>query len=260
MAATTKPSAPRTGRALDDDGEAEFGRRRALIELPFRAQGITFTVYGDAQGTERTFPRDPVPRVIPADEWARLEAGLRPRVRAPDLFLEDVHGDQQAIADDVIPRRPVTGNPAYREAVRGVRPRHGAFTQVVGCDLVRDDLNEAPRLEIVPTHLGSESSDEERARCLKRVEADPAAFVAQPIVQLSIHPTYAVDSGRFEPRHVDLRPYVLMGETITLVPGGLTRVALRRGSISISNDSIVWRSSSAGRSRTSLSESQAAAS
>ena len=63
----------------------------------------------------------------------------------------------------------------------------------------------------------------------------PADYIAQPIVKLSRHPTYYADSKRFEPCHIDLRPYILMGEETVIVPGGLTRVALKRGSLVVNS-------------------------
>ena len=122
----------------DGYGASEFNRRRALTELAFKNQGITFTVYGDEQGVERTFPFDPIPRIITAAEWAGLEAGLRQRVRALNLFLADVYGEQSVLNEGVVPKNLVLGNTNYRSAVRGVKLPHGAYTHVVGCDLIRD--------------------------------------------------------------------------------------------------------------------------
>lgn len=75
----------------------EFRRRHQLLDLAFRNQGITFTVYGDAQGTERTFPFDPVPRIIPASEWSHIESGLTQRVRALNAFLTDIYSGAQIL-------------------------------------------------------------------------------------------------------------------------------------------------------------------
>ncbi len=428
--------------------EAEFQRRRALIELVLRNQGITFTVYGDTAGTERAFPFDPFPRIIPADEWAHIEAGLEQRVRALNLFLSDIYGDQEILEAGVVPRHLVLDNENYRTVMRNVDPPHGAWTHVVGCDLIRDHegvyrvlednlrvpsgvsymlanrgvmarsfprllqryavrpisqyaialleslrsltprdtadptvvvltpgqfnsayfehaylaqqmgvelvegrdlyvdegrvwmkttrgreqvdviyrrvdddfldpeafrpdsmlgvpglmevyaegrvalanavgtgvaddkaiyaytpkiiefyLGEKPILPIVPTFLGSdpeqlehmlahaeemvikevggaggygmlvgsEAGERERTEYLAKVRAAPHDYIGQPIVKLSRHPTFYSDSGAFEPCHIDLRPYILVGEDITIVPGGLTRVALRRGSLVVNS-------------------------
>lgn len=434
--------------AFANYGSKEFQRRRALIDLSFRNQGITFTVYNDALGTERTFPFDPMPRVIPAAEWEWLERGLVQRVRALNLFLEDIYHEQEIIRDGVVPPALVLNNPNFRPEMQGVRLPHQAYTHVVGCDLVRDAqgrylvlednmrcpsgvsymltsriamrrsfprlmaeqlvrpvqdyplallaclyslsprdvseptvvlltpgqynsayfehaflaqqmgielvegrdlyiddgrvwmrttrgrqqvdviyrrvdddfldplafrpdsllgvpgllqvyregrvalanavgtgvaddkaiyayvpamiryyLSEDALLPNVTTYLasdpeglalimekseelvikevggsggygmlvGSQASDEERQQYLRNVAAYPHNYIAQPIIQLSTHPTYYHDSGRFEPCHVDLRPYILLGENIQVIPGGLTRVALKRGSLVVNS-------------------------
>ncbi|MDZ7706033.1 MAG: circularly permuted type 2 ATP-grasp protein [Trueperaceae bacterium] len=429
-------------------GAREFDRRRALIDMTFRNQGITFTVYGDQQGTERTFPFDPLPRVIPAAEWAHLERGLTQRVRALNLFLHDIYHDQAILDDEIVPRSLVLNNANFRRAVHDIDLPHNAYTHIVGCDLIRDDegtyrvlednlrnpsgvsymlanrmvmarsfpklmseqqvrpiqdytialletlrslsprevddptivlltpgqynsayfehsflaqqmgielvegrdlfvddgrvwmrttqgrqqvdviyrridddfldpltfredsslgvpglvnvyregrvalanaigtgvaddkalyafvpamiryyLGEEPLIPNVETYLGatdeglammlehpgdlvikevggaggygmligSQSSPEEQQRFLDKVKEDPGNYIAQPIIKLSCHPTYYPDSHSFEPCHVDLRPYILVGEDITVIPGGLTRVALKRGSLVVNS-------------------------
>ncbi len=83
--------------------------------------------------------------------------------------------------------------------------------------------------------VGSESDEEARRDYLEGVRANPHNYIAQPIIQLSSHPTYYADTGVFEPCHVDLRPYILWGATPTVMPGGLTRVALKRGSLVVNS-------------------------
>jgi uncharacterized circularly permuted ATP-grasp superfamily protein len=83
--------------------------------------------------------------------------------------------------------------------------------------------------------VGSEADDETIHTFLDTVRADPSNYIAQPIITLSQHPTYYADEDRFEACHVDLRPYILVGEDITVVPGGLTRVALKRGSLVVNS-------------------------
>lgn len=413
-----------------------------------RNQGITFTVYGDTQGTERPFPFDPFPRVIPASEWEGLERGLLQRVRALNLFLHDIYHDQEILKEGRIPEVLVKENPNFRARMLGVTLPHGAYTHVVGCDLIRDAegqyrvlednlrspsgvsymlanravmarsfpklmmrqrvrpithyttalfetlqslsprdigeptvvvltpgqynsayyehsylaqqmgvelvegrdlfvadgrvwmrttrgrqqvdviyrridddfldphafrpdstlgvpglmevykegrvalanavgtgvaddkamyayvpemiryyLNEKPIIPNVETYLGadpemleficaqapelvikevggaggygmlvgSEASPELCRRFVEGVRKNPHNYIAQPIVQLSSHPTYYPDTGVFEPCHVDLRPYILWGETPAVMPGGLTRVALKRGSLVVNS-------------------------
>jgi uncharacterized circularly permuted ATP-grasp superfamily protein len=81
--------------------------------------------------------------------------------------------------------------------------------------------------------IGPQSSAVERALMRERVMADPRNYIAQPVLALSTAPCFI--DGAIEPRHVDLRPYVLFGEKVTIAPGGLTRVALRKGSLVVNS-------------------------
>ena len=432
---------------LERLGISEFERRRAMLDVAFRNQGITFTVYGDAEGTERTFPFDPVPRIIPASEWAALEAGLKQRVTALNAFLRDVYSEGQILKDHVIPAELVYTASNFQREVHGVKVPLGVYTHIVGSDLIRDDqgqymvlednlrspsgvsyllanrqamtriypgvfdrqgvrtvghyttqllallsslsprapqatvvvltpgmynsayfehaflaqqmgvelvegrdlfvdngrvwmrttsgrtqvdviyrrvdddfldpltfrrdsalgvpglveayrqgrvaianaigagvaddkavyayvpkmieyyLNEKPLLPNVPTYLGWDddhlpyimdnaqnlvikavgeaggygmligpaSTRAEVQEFLHKVAENPRNYIAQPVVSLSRHPTYYPDTHEFEPAHVDLRPYILVGQDITIIPGGLTRVALKRGSLVVNS-------------------------
>jgi uncharacterized circularly permuted ATP-grasp superfamily protein len=82
--------------------------------------------------------------------------------------------------------------------------------------------------------MGPKASKEEIGEFRKLIEADPRNYIGQPMVSLSRHPTWCEESG-FEGRHVDLRPYILYGERTTIVPGGLTRVALTKGSLVVNS-------------------------
>jgi len=84
--------------------EEELQRRKQSADLSFLTQGITFTVYGRDEGTERIFPYDLVPRLITAQEWDRIERGLTQRITALNLFLRDVYSDAKILNDRVIPR------------------------------------------------------------------------------------------------------------------------------------------------------------
>src|SRR5262249_4831876 len=86
-------------------GEADFQRKRDLAAASFLSQGVTFTVYNDDQGTERIFPFDLIPRIIPAQEWDLVERGLTQRITALNLFLHDVYHDQKILRDGVIPKQ-----------------------------------------------------------------------------------------------------------------------------------------------------------
>ncbi len=113
--------------------------RVKLIESLFRRQGITFAVYGEDEGVERTWPLDIVPRIISAEEWSHIESGLRQRVRALNSFLDDVYqGDQEIIGDGVVPRWLVESSSGYLPEATGIPVPAGGRCVISGIDLVRD--------------------------------------------------------------------------------------------------------------------------
>jgi uncharacterized circularly permuted ATP-grasp superfamily protein len=425
---------------------SELGQRQVEADRAFLTQGITFTVYGDDQGTERIFPFDLLPRIITAREWETIERGLTQRLTAINLFLKDVYHEGRILAEGVVPRELVQSCRHYRREMRGVQVHRDIYVAVAGTDLVRledgrfvvlednlrvpsgvsymlanrevtkrvlpawfdrhhvrpiaqygqmllatlralaprnvleptfvvltpgvgnsayfehaflaremgvalvegrdllvhdnvvymrttaglrrvdviyrrvdddfldplafradsrlgvagllnayragnvsianaigtglaDDkalyayvpaiirfyLSEDPILDNVQTFLLSDPSDRryvlehldslvvkavgesggygmligphssarERELFREKIVADPRNFIAQPTLALSHAPCFI--DGRIEPRHVDLRPYVLFGNDVAVVPGGLTRVALRRGSLVVNS-------------------------
>jgi len=115
----------------------EMKRRKQAADLSFLHQGITFTVYGKSQGTERIFPHDLLPRIITAAEWARIEAGLTQRITALNLFLGDIYHEQRILNDGVVPRELICTCPHFRREMRGVHVPRNAYVNVVGTDLVR---------------------------------------------------------------------------------------------------------------------------
>jgi uncharacterized circularly permuted ATP-grasp superfamily protein len=117
---------------------AQFEERRQHADLSFLLQGITFTVYSDGRGTERLFPFDVIPRIIPNSEWRRIEAGLAQRVVALNLFLQDVYGKQRIFGDRQIPRSLIYSSKHFLREVIGIEVPRGIHTHVCGIDLVRD--------------------------------------------------------------------------------------------------------------------------
>jgi uncharacterized circularly permuted ATP-grasp superfamily protein len=124
--------------ALGAASAADFARSQALAEMGMRTQGITFSVYADARGTEKVFPFDLVPRVVTAADWAHLERGIAQRVAAIGHFLDDVYGEQRILRDGVVPAELVLGARQYLPVLRGIRPPGGVRVHVAGIDLIRD--------------------------------------------------------------------------------------------------------------------------
>lgn len=425
---------------------AEIQRRKQAADLSFLNQGITFTVYGREEGTERIFPYDLLPRIITSAEWARVERGLTQRITALNLFLKDIYNEGRILKDGVVPRELVYSCPQFRRQMQGLNVPRNVYVAICGTDLIRmqngefvvlednlrvpsgvsymltnrrvmkrifpqlfrhynvrpienytqmllgtlrslapegrpepnivllspgvfnsayfehaylarqmgielvegrdlavhdnvcymrttngllrvdviyrrvdddfidplafrsdsilgvaglfnayragnvtlanafgtgvaDDkavyafvpdiikyyLSEEPILQNVKTYLcmiekereyvlanldklvvkavgesggygmliGPQSSADERAAFADKIKANPRNYIAQPTISFSRAPCLIADD--LEPRHVDLRPYVLYGDKVTIVPGGLTRVALKRGSLVVNS-------------------------
>jgi uncharacterized circularly permuted ATP-grasp superfamily protein len=444
---TVRPHYRRFRELFQSLSPKEFDLKRQSVDLAFLRQGVTFNVYGDSAGTEKIFPFDLLPRIIPAAEWEMLERGLAQRITALNLFLHDIYHEQKILKDGVIPPFYVLSGKHFRREFVNFNVPKDIYIHVCGTDLIRDDkgqylvledngrcpsgvsyvlenrramkrsfpgmfesigvrpvedyprellrmlehiapsgvanptvvvltpgahnsayfehtylarqmgieivegrdlvvrdarvfmrttkglqpvhviyrrldddfldptvfrrdsmlgvpglvnayrngnvslansigtgiaddkvvyyfvprmikyyLDQEPIIPNVPTYLANEEADkkyilenleklvvkaanesggygmligpkaskDEIEAFRKKVEAEPRNYIAQPTISLSRHPTHA-DEGLFEGRHIDLRPFVLYGEKIVTVPGGLTRVALRKGSLVVNS-------------------------
>jgi uncharacterized circularly permuted ATP-grasp superfamily protein len=144
---SARPHYEALGRQLAGLPAAELYRRQQACEQSFLHQGITFTVYSDSRATERIIPTDLIPRIVTAAEWARVEAGLKQRLAALNLFLADIYGEGRVLRDGVVPRRMILGSRHYRREMRGLSIPHGAYVNVCGTDLVRRENGEFVVLE-----------------------------------------------------------------------------------------------------------------
>lgn len=112
-------------------------QRRHEAEALFRRIGITFLVYGDDGGTERLIPFDILPRIFTGAEWARIEAGCIQRVRALNLFLDDIYHGREICRAGIVPESEILLNPAYRPEMHGVAVPRGVYAHIAGIDIVR---------------------------------------------------------------------------------------------------------------------------
>jgi len=144
LAAPGRPRPPyrRLYEELNRLGPVELGRRWALAMEMFRNHGITFAVYPDAQGTEKVFPFDVIPRLIEANTWRRLERGLTQRLRALNLFLDDVYGRKLILKQRALPPEILLGSSLYMREIEGLGVPHGIHCHIAGIDLVRDEKGE----------------------------------------------------------------------------------------------------------------------
>lgn len=126
-------------RKLANFSPDEFRRRKSMTDLSMRQDGVGFTVYRAEEGIERVWPMDPVPRIIPPDEWAHLERGLIQRINTLNLFLYDVYHQQHILRDRVIDPALVLGGSFFRREFMGANVPKNIYVHVCGTDLIRDD-------------------------------------------------------------------------------------------------------------------------
>ncbi len=119
-------------------GVDELQARQDHADLDILTMGITFTVYSDGRGIDRAWPFDVIPRVIDATEWRHIEAGLTQRLRALNMFIDDIYNEQRVIVDGVFPIELLEGSVNFRPECRGVRPKYGVWAHISGSDIVRD--------------------------------------------------------------------------------------------------------------------------
>jgi uncharacterized circularly permuted ATP-grasp superfamily protein len=123
---------------LDAMGSPEFLARCRAVDTTIMAMGITFTVYSEAGNIDRAWPFDVIPRVMARKEWDRIQLGLKQRLRALNLFINDLYNDQHIIRDGVFPAEVLAGSGNFRPQCAGVTPRFGVWAHICGTDLVRD--------------------------------------------------------------------------------------------------------------------------
>ena len=132
---------------IEDLPPGEIERRHQAAERSLLRMGITFSVYGAEEGTEKIFPFDIVPRLVPADEWNLLECGLKQRIRALNLFIDDLYHDQKIMKDKVVPEEIIRSADGFRPMCVGLDPPGGVWCHITGTDLIRDNDGQVYVLE-----------------------------------------------------------------------------------------------------------------
>ncbi|MBV9850512.1 MAG: circularly permuted type 2 ATP-grasp protein [Armatimonadetes bacterium] len=115
----------------------DYVGRVQLADLMLVNQGITFNVYSDQRGTEKPWPFDLVPRVIPATDWDHIERGLTQRLTALNLFLHDLYHEQKILKDRIVPRDLIVSAAHFRPELLEATPTGGAYVHICGSDLIR---------------------------------------------------------------------------------------------------------------------------
>jgi uncharacterized circularly permuted ATP-grasp superfamily protein len=142
-----RPGADSLLNFLQDLSPQVLSEKRAALEAAIKSQGISFLVYSDSMNIDRSWPLDLVPRVMQASEWHHIEKGLKQRLKALNLFLNDAYNGQAIIKDGVVPATLVTDSPHYIALASGIRPLFDTWAHVCGSDLVRDHTGQLFVLE-----------------------------------------------------------------------------------------------------------------
>ncbi|MCH8506345.1 MAG: circularly permuted type 2 ATP-grasp protein [Ectothiorhodospiraceae bacterium] len=144
-----RPRAPARDllRYLESLSSEEIRERQQAAEIAIVEMGITFTVYSEGENIDRAWPFDIIPRIIAADTWDRVDAGLRQRMQALNLFIADIYGKQQVIKDKVFPEELLANSANFRQECVGIEPPLGVWAHICGSDLIRDHKGEFLVLE-----------------------------------------------------------------------------------------------------------------
>ena len=132
-----RPEAKLLMETLESLPDGQLQRSQRAAERLLMQLGITFNVYGETEGTERIFPFDLIPRIVSAQEWSRIERGLKQRIHALNQFIDDIYHDQKILKDGVIPADVISSAIFYRPQCEGVNPPLGVWCHITGTDLVR---------------------------------------------------------------------------------------------------------------------------
>ncbi|MCW5620560.1 MAG: circularly permuted type 2 ATP-grasp protein [Burkholderiales bacterium] len=179
---------------LTDTPQDRVQQMRQAAQMLFHRVGITFAVYGDDSGAERLIPFDILPHIIPIAEWRELQAGLRQRVRALNMFLHDVYHEREIIKAGRVPEAKIIGNAQYRAQMQGIGLPAGVYAHIAGVDLVRAGQGEYYVLEDnLRTPSGVSYMLEDRKMMMRLV---PELFGCQQIEPIEHYPDLLLDMLR----------------------------------------------------------------
>src|SRR5260221_8395552 len=142
-----RPAAQALLKTIESLPDGELLTRQQAAERALLQMGITFNVYGEDAGVEKIFPFDILPRIVSAQEWNRIEAGLKQRIRALNLFIDDIYHQQRILKDGILPKELIFSAKSYRQQCVGWNPPAGIWCHITGTDLVRHDDGQVYVLE-----------------------------------------------------------------------------------------------------------------
>ncbi len=167
-------------------------RRQRAAEAALMNMGITFAVYGDAEGAEKIFPFDVIPRIVSAQDWERVQRGLQQRITALNHFIHDIYHDQKILQDGVVPRDLVESASSFRQQCVGLNPPGGVWCHITGTDLVRDEHGQFFVLEDNLRCPSGVSYVLENRQLLKRTF--PQVFAASHVRPVDDYPSRLFDT------------------------------------------------------------------
>ncbi|WMI64042.1 circularly permuted type 2 ATP-grasp protein [Aestuariibaculum sp. YM273] len=132
---------------LKNTSPEKLSTKEELAKQLFMSQGVTFTVYNNNEGIEKIFPFDIVPRIITAEEWDKIERGIKQRLKALNLFIKDIYHEQFIIKDGIIPGELIFSCPYFLREMKGVNVPHDIYVHISGVDLIRNEDGEFYVLE-----------------------------------------------------------------------------------------------------------------
>ena len=193
-------------------GTKKLTERRDAAELAIKSMGISFTVYTEGTNIDREWPFDLIPRIISEKEWRHTEAGLIQRLRALNMFIDDLYNKQQIIKNKVFPRELLAESKNFRKQCRGVKPLHGVWAHICGTDLIRDAQGRFLVLEDNLRVPSGVSYMLQNRNVTKRVF--PELFEDHQILPVDDYPNSLFDTlASISPRPVDFP------EVVVLTPG-----------------------------------------
>ncbi len=190
-----RPAVQMLVERIESFPEGELTRRQIAAEHALLRMGITFNVYADEQGIEKIFPFDLIPRIINAKEWNWIERGLKQRIHALNLFIDDVYHDQKILKDGIVPADVVLSSERYLKPCIGLDPPRGIWCHITGTDLVRDSDGQVYVLE---DNLGCPSGVSyvvENRQLMKRTF--PQLFGMSQIQPVEDYPSHLLNMLRY---------------------------------------------------------------
>ena len=208
---------PRPGSALlaqriESLPEGELLMRQRAAEQSMLQLGITFNVYGDESGTEKIFPFDIIPRIVEARDWEYIERGLKQRIRALNLFIDDIYHEQKIVKDGTVPEHMVSSAKNLLQPCVGIDPPRGIWCHITGTDLVRDRDGQLYVLEDNLRCPSGVSYVLENRQVLKRTF--PQVFEASRVRPVDDYPGRLLETLQYLAREGEVTPTV-----VVLTPG-----------------------------------------